>query len=94
MNKNDYQPYFIRGQVVVDKGFTTIGIPSDVTDIIKKIIIETKLYRNPSDFVLFAVREKIDEIPKNQIDQKKIEAFFIRENQIRAEYSKEKEKEK
>jgi Arc/MetJ-type ribon-helix-helix transcriptional regulator len=61
--------------------YYSIGIPMDVLDIIKKIIIETKLYRNPSDFVLFAVREKIDEIHKNQIDQKKIEAFFIRENQ-------------
>jgi hypothetical protein len=74
--------------------YYSVGIPMNVLDIIKKIVIETKLYRNPSDFVLFAVREKIDEIHKNQIDQKKIEAFFIRENQIRAEYSKEKEKEK
>lgn len=79
---------------MVGPGYSPIGIPNDVLDIIKKIILETKLYRNPSDFVLFAVREKIDEIHKNQIDQKKIEAFFIRENQIRAEYSKEKEKEK
>jgi DNA helicase TIP49 (TBP-interacting protein) len=66
---------------MVGPGYSPIGIPNDVLDIIKKIIIETKLYRNPSDFVLFAIREKIDEIHKNQIDQKKIEAFFIRENQ-------------
>ena len=79
---------------MVGPGYSPIGIPNDVLDMIKKIILETKLYRNPSDFVLFAVREKIDEIHKNQIDMKKVEAFFIRENQIRAEYSKEEEKEK
>lgn len=66
---------------MVGPGYVSIGIHNDVLDIIKKIIIETKLYRSPSDFVLFAVREKIDEIHKIQIDMKKVEAFFIRENQ-------------
>jgi hypothetical protein len=66
---------------MVGPGYSAIGIPNDILDIIKKIIIETKMYRNPSDFVLFAIREKIVKIHKNQIDMKKIEAFFIRENQ-------------
>lgn len=61
--------------------YSTIAVPNNVIDIIKKIVIETKLYRNPSEFVLHAVLEKIDEVHKNQIDQKKVEAFFIRENQ-------------
>jgi Arc/MetJ-type ribon-helix-helix transcriptional regulator len=71
---------------LVGPGYYTVGISNDILDQIKKIIVETKLYRNPSEFVNSAVREKIEEIQKMQIDQRKLEAFFMRENQIKAEH--------
>jgi Arc/MetJ-type ribon-helix-helix transcriptional regulator len=68
------------------EGFTNVNISQDLIDMIKRIILETKLYRNTSEFVTVAVREKIAEIQKTQIDQRKLEAFFMRENQIKAEH--------
>jgi hypothetical protein len=70
------------------EGFTQVSMSQDLIEIIKKIILETRLYRNPTDFVTVAVREKIEEIFQRQIDQRKLEAFFIRENQIKAEHLK------
>jgi hypothetical protein len=69
-------------------GFTTVGISTDLIEIIKKIILETRLYKNPTEFINIAVHEKIDEIHQRQIDQRKLEAFFIRENQIKTEHLK------
>ena len=71
-----------------DTSYNTISINNDMFKVIEKIILETRLYRNPSEFVIGAVREKIDEIHQRQIDQRKLEAFFIRENQIKAEHLK------
>jgi hypothetical protein len=71
---------------MVGPGFTSVGVSNDLMVIIKNIIQETKLYRNPTEFITFAIHEKIDEIQKRQIDQKKLEAFFIREKQIRSEH--------
>jgi hypothetical protein len=71
---------------MVGPGFTSVGVSNDLMVIIKKIIQETKLYRNPTEFITTAIHEKIDEIQKRQIDQKKIEAFFMREKQIRSEH--------
>lgn len=70
------------------KGFTNVSISQDLIEMIRRIILETKLYRNHTEFVTVAVREKIEEIRKTQIDQKKLEAFFMRENQIREANSK------
>jgi metal-responsive CopG/Arc/MetJ family transcriptional regulator len=71
---------------MVGPGYYPVGISNDMLEVIKRIIVETKLYRNPSEFVTVAVREKITEIQKMQIDQRKLEAFFMRENQIKAEH--------
>jgi hypothetical protein len=67
-------------------GFTTVGISNNLIENIKKIIIETKLYKNPTDFINLAVIEKIEKIHQVQIDRMKLEAFYMRENKIKAEH--------
>jgi hypothetical protein len=73
-------------------GFTTVGISNEVIEKIKKIILETKLYKNPTEFINIAVLEKIDVILQRQVDQRRLEAFFIRHNEIRAEHLKKEQK--
>jgi Arc/MetJ-type ribon-helix-helix transcriptional regulator len=63
--------------------FTSVNVNNKLIHAIQKYIEETGFYRNPTEFVTAAVREKIDEIHKMQIDKLKIDAFFLREKQIR-----------
>jgi hypothetical protein len=67
-------------------GRTNVGIDNDVIENIKKIITQTKLYRNPSEFINLAVLEKIEKIRQLQIDRMKLEVFFMKENRIKAEH--------
>jgi Arc/MetJ-type ribon-helix-helix transcriptional regulator len=67
----------------VPDGFTSVNVNNALIRAIQKYIEETGFYRNPTEFVTAAVREKIDEIHKRKIDKLKVDAFFIRERQIR-----------
>jgi Arc/MetJ-type ribon-helix-helix transcriptional regulator len=65
-------------------GFTSVNVNNNFIAAILLYIGETGFYRNPTEFVNSAVREKIEEIHSRQIDKRKLDAFFIRERQIRA----------
>jgi hypothetical protein len=62
-------------------GFTSVNVNNNFIAAIQKF------YRNPTEFVNVAVREKIEEIHRRQIDKRKLDAFFMRERQIRADHS-------
>jgi metal-responsive CopG/Arc/MetJ family transcriptional regulator len=66
--------------------YTTVTIPTNLIENIKKIILETNLYRNHSEFVIAAVREKVEKIHQLQVDRMKLEVFFMKENRIKAEH--------
>jgi Arc/MetJ-type ribon-helix-helix transcriptional regulator len=68
-------------------GFTSVNVNNNLIAAIQKYIGETGFYRNPTEFVNVAVREKIEEIHRRQIDKRKLDAFFMRERQIRADHS-------
>lgn len=67
-------------------GFTSVNVNNKLIHAIQKYIDEVGFYRNPTEFVTVAVREKIEEIHKRQIDKLKIDAFFMREQQIRTKH--------
>jgi Arc/MetJ-type ribon-helix-helix transcriptional regulator len=64
--------------------FTSVNVNSKLIEAIQKYIEETGFYRNPTEFVNAVVRQKIEDIHKAQIDKWKLDAFFLREGQIRA----------
>jgi hypothetical protein len=70
-------------------GFTSVNVNDALIWAIQNCIEETEFYRNSTEFVTVAVREKIDKINKRKIDKLKVDAFFIRERQIREEYVRE-----
>lgn len=85
MDKNNYALRFIRITMGAS-GHTNVGIDNDVIENIKKIILEIRLYRNPSEFINLAVHEKIEKIRQIQIDRMKLEVFFMKENRIKGEH--------
>jgi hypothetical protein len=40
-------------------------------------------YRNPTEFIAEATRLRIIELKKAKVDERKVEAFFLREKQIK-----------
>jgi hypothetical protein len=67
-------------------GNSSVGVRDEILENIKKIIIETKLYKNPTEFINLAVLEKIEKIHQLQVDRMKLEAFYSRENKIKTEH--------
>jgi Arc/MetJ-type ribon-helix-helix transcriptional regulator len=67
--------------------FTSVNVNNKFIYAIQKYIGETGFYRNPTEFVNAAVREKIEEVHRMQIDKRKLDAFFMREQQITAEHT-------
>jgi hypothetical protein len=72
---------------VYAEGFTAVNVNDKIIHAIQKKHRRKWILRNPTEFVTVAVREKIDEIHRRQIDKRKLDAFFIREQQIRAKYT-------
>ena len=62
-----------------------VGIPSGMLEIIKQIVTETQLYHNPSEFVISATREKIEVYQKAILDQKKVDIYYSRKEQVKTE---------
>jgi hypothetical protein len=59
--------------------YTMVTIPTNLIENIKKIIIETSLYRYPFEFIITPAREKVEKIHQLQVDRMKLEAFYMRE---------------
>jgi hypothetical protein len=74
--------------MVSSSGYSSVGVKNEILEIINKIILETRLYKNPTEFINLAVLEKIEKIHQIQVDRMKLEAFYMRENRIKAEHLK------
>ena len=64
-----------------------VNVPSGVLEDIRRLLLENKQYRNPTEFINECVRIRLFELNKAKIDQKKLEAFFLREEQIKAKHT-------
>jgi hypothetical protein len=60
-----------------------INVTSGVLEEVKKYIEKDKHYRNPTEFINECIRLRLFELRKTKIDERKLEAFFMREEQIR-----------
>ena len=65
------------------KDFTSVNVNNKLIQAIQKYIEKTGFYRNPTEFVNAVVRQEIEDIHRAQIDERKLDAFFLREEQIR-----------
>lgn len=65
------------------RDFTSVNVNNKLVEAIQKYIGETGFYRNPTEFVNAVVRQEIEDIHRAQIDERKLDAFFLREEQIR-----------
>ncbi|MGH9911051.1 MAG: hypothetical protein ACRD5E_14475 [Nitrososphaeraceae archaeon] len=67
----------------ITKERVMIALSRDLIDSIKECINSYTCYRNPTEFITEATRLRLIELKKAKIDERKVEAFFLREKQIK-----------
>lgn len=65
--------------------YSPVGIPNGMMEIIRKISAEIKLSSNTTEFVLSTAREKVEIYQKAILDQKEVNMYYSRRDQIKAE---------
>jgi Arc/MetJ-type ribon-helix-helix transcriptional regulator len=53
-----------------------VRLPRRLYESINSLVVKKGYYRSAPEFVLECIREKIDEIKKNRIDQQKINIYY------------------
>jgi len=66
------------------EGFTAVNVNHRLVKDIQKYMEEIGYYRNVSEFVNAEIREKLESIQKVQVNKRKLDAFFMREEQIKS----------
>lgn len=64
-----------------------IAIPGNIYKFIHDNVVEGGSYKNVTDFLIECGRIKAQELIRAKIDQRKLDAFFLREEQIRSSAS-------
>ena len=64
--------------------FTKLSLPTSIFNEIQRYLEKEKnIYRNPTEFINECVRIRLWELRRAEIDQRKLDAFFMKANEMR-----------